>query len=201
MKLQKIILTLMSTMLLSSSPLLAADFDWMVSLNVRSHSDPYSYRYGLIDRFGYREHDVIVILDSVYAPADAYMIFRLAELSHRPPEYILHLYRERRHHGWGDIAHHLGIRFDSNDYIILRERHDMRTHYRPPVHYEERRYREPVRRVVPEPKHHEERRVERKEPTREPLRRESDRREKQPERRDHHDRHDDRNNDRRDERR
>ena len=108
MKLQKFILTLLGTLILSSSALMAAEFDWIVSLNVRSNEDPYSYRYGLVDRFGYREPEVMVILTSVYAPADAYMIFRLAELSGRTPESVLRVYRDRRNRGWGDIAYHLG---------------------------------------------------------------------------------------------
>ncbi|WP_333803148.1 hypothetical protein [Sulfurospirillum sp.] len=178
MKLQKLILTLLGSVILSSSALLAADFDWIVSLNVRSHEDPYSYRYGLADRFGYREPDVMVILSSVYAPADAYMIFRLAELSGRTPEYILRVYRERRNRGWGDIAYNLGVRLDSNEYIELRERHDL--HYAPRYngHYEDRREM-PVRKVYVEKRYYE---------VSEPER--HDRRD--------HDRRDDRDDDRRD---
>lgn len=178
MKLQKFILTLLGTLILSSSALMATEFDWIVSLNVRSNEDPYSYRYGLVDRFGYREPEVMVILTSVYAPADAYMIFRLAELSGRTPESVLRVYRDRRNRGWGDIAYHLGVRLDSSAYVELRERHDL--HYAPRHngHYEDRRDM-PVRKVYVEKRYYE---------VSEPERR--DRRD--------HDRHDDRDDDRRD---
>lgn len=137
----------------------ASDFEWRLNLNLRSHSDPYGYRYGLVNRFGMNEPDVMLILNRVYEPADAYMIFRLAELSGLSPEYILHVYYERRHYGWHDIALFLGIRSDRHDFIILRERHDMRDVYyaydnRRKERYEER-YRPPVQHhYVPQPPKH-----------------------------------------------
>jgi len=173
MKLKKIIFAMLGLMMMSSSALIASEFDWIVSLNVRSNEDPYSYRYGLADRFGYKEPDVMVILTSVYAPADAYMIFRLAELSGRTPEYILRVYRERRHYGWGDIAYHVGVRLDSNEYLELRERHDLQYIPRHNGHYEDRREM-PVRKVYVEKRYYE---------VSEP---------------EHHDRRDDRDDDRRD---
>lgn len=200
MKLQKLILSVLGSLLLSSSALFSADFDWMINLNVRSHADPYGYRYSLVDRFGYREPEVMVILTSVYDPADAYMIFRLAELSGRPPEYILRVYRERRHYGWGDIGHHIGIRPDVYEFVELRERHDMRYRYQPQGHYEDRRDM-PVRRVYIEPRHDERYQPERREYDRNRDRDErrdngrDDRRDHNP--RDNHDRDDDRRDGRR----
>ncbi|WP_263832181.1 hypothetical protein [Sulfurospirillum oryzae] len=185
MKLKKLFLIGLGV-LISTSSLLAADFDWMINLNVRSHSDPYGYRYSLVDRFGYREPDVMVILTSVYEPADAYMVFRLAELSGRPPEYILRVYRERRHHGWGDIAFSLGIRPDAYEFVELRERYDTRYIYHPREHYEDRREM-PVRKIYVEPRHYEQHY--------QPERRDYER----DERRDHNPHHDrDRDDDRRD---
>ncbi len=196
MKLQKLFLMGLGV-LISTSSLFAADFDWMVSLNMRSHDDPYGYRYSLVDRFGVREPDVMVILTSVYDPADAYMIFRLAELTGRPPEYILRVYRERRHYGWDDIGRHVGIRPDFGEFIELRERYDTRYIYHPRGHYEDRRNM-PVRKVYVEPRHYD-RQPAPQHYERQPERRDSDR----DERRDHnphHDRDDDRRDDGRDRR-
>lgn len=134
----------------------ASDFEWRLSLNLRAHSDPYGYRYGLINRFSMSEPDIMLILDNVYEPADAYMVFRLAELCGRSPEYVLRIYHERRAYGWSDIASVLGIRSDRHDFIILREHHDMREVYyeynnRRKERYEER-YVPPVQhRYVPAP--------------------------------------------------
>ncbi len=140
--------------LLISSPtvshLYATDFDWMVSLNLRSNSDPYNYRYGLMDRFHYNESEVVYIMDSVYEPADAYMIFRLAELSNRPPEYVLRIYRERRFAHWDDFALYLGIPVYAPVFMSLRHGHDIVYRERPHVRYEEYRYVEPRSYIPPQ---------------------------------------------------
>jgi len=147
----------------------ASDFEWRFNLNLRAHSDPYGYRYGLVNRFGMNEPDVMLILNRVYEPSDAYMIFRLAELSGLSPEYVLQVYYDRRQYGWHDIALFLGIRSDRHDFIILREHHDMRDvyydyNYRRKERYEERyvppiqhhRYvLPPQRQYTPPPKHYE----------------------------------------------
>lgn len=183
MKLKDIFVVLfaMSTLILPHT-LTASDFEWRLNLNLRSHSDPYGYRYGLINRFGIMESDVMLILNRVYEPADAYMILRLAELSGLSPEYVLQVYYDRRQHGWYDIALYLGIRSDMNDFIILRERHDMRDiyyeynsrrkeryeeRYRPPVQYryvpvQPKHYTQPQKNDVPEPQRYEQPRHESK---------------------------------------
>ena len=129
----------------------ASDFEWRLSLNLRAHSDPYGYRYGLVNRFGMNEPDIMLILNRVYEPADAYMIFRLAELCGRSPEYVLRIYHERRAYGWSDIAYVLGIRSDRHDFIILREHHDMREVY---YEYNNRRKERYEERYVPQPQKH-----------------------------------------------
>jgi len=144
--------------LLVPQTLCASDFEWRLSLNLRSQSDPYGYRYGLMNRFSMAEPHVIMILDRVYEPSDAYMIFRLSELSGRPPEYILRVYHERRHYGWYDIALFLGINPQMHEFIVLRQHHDMRDVYydynsRRKERYEER-YRPPVVEYRPMPPGH-----------------------------------------------
>jgi len=130
------------------STLSATDFEWRLNLNLRAQNDPYGYRYGLINRFGLVESDMMLVLNRVYEPSDEYMIFRLSELSGHAPEYVLHVYHERRANGWYDIAMFLGIRADLYDFVVLREHHDMRDvyydyNYRRKEHYEER-YNFPV---------------------------------------------------------
>ena len=93
MQLKKMLLVAASMLVFSGSALIAADFDWMASLNLRSDSDPYGYKSGLASRFRTPETQLSLILKSVGAPADAYMVSRLAELSGRPPEYVLKQYQ------------------------------------------------------------------------------------------------------------
>ncbi len=70
----------------------ASDFEWRHALNLQAQSDPYRYRYGLMQRFGTDESQVITILSRVYEPSDAYMVFRLAELSGYSSEEVLRIY-------------------------------------------------------------------------------------------------------------
>jgi len=107
-----------------------ADFEWRLSLNNRYHSDPHGYRYGLADRFRLPESRVVVIMDSVREPADAYMIFRLAELSGKPYDYVLDVYRQNRYASWPEIASLVGIIITSNDFNELRRHDDLRDDYR-----------------------------------------------------------------------
>lgn len=159
-------LIVVSSLLLPHT-LTASDFEWRRALNLRAHSDPYGYRYGLANRFGIDESSVMLILSRVYEPSDAYMIFRFAELSGRSSAYVLRIYHERRAYGWYDIAYVLGIRLDRHDFIVLREHHDMRDvydayHYKRKERYEERYAPAPhthheahKKHYVPEPKRHE----------------------------------------------
>lgn len=108
----------------------SVDFEWRLSLNNRYHADPYGYRYGLVDRFRLPESRVVVILDSVRDPADAYMIFRLAELSGKSYNHVLNVYRQNRYASWFEIASLVGVVVDSRDFNELRHRHDLRDDYR-----------------------------------------------------------------------
>lgn len=126
MVLKKSFLTLCSVVMLSTSALVAADFDWMANLNLRSDSDPYRYKSGLASRFGTPESQLSIILKSVGAPADAYMVLRLAELSGKHPEYVLRQYTTKKHQGWGVLAKDLGIKPGSAGFKALKGGHDMR---------------------------------------------------------------------------
>ena len=145
MKLKQSLFSLLALGALVAPLSAGVDFEWRLSLNNRYHADPYGYRYGLADRFRLPESRVIVILDSVREPADAYMIFRLAELSGRPYDYVLSVYRQNRYSSWGEIASLVGVIVSSNDFNELRHHHDLRDDYR----YDSRRYdRYEDRRVI-----------------------------------------------------
>lgn len=132
MKLKQSLFSLLALGVLMAPLSLSAevDFEWRLSLNNRYHADPYGYRYGLADRFRMPESRVIIILDSVREPADAYMIFRLAELSGKPYDYVLSVYRQNQYSSWAEIASLVGIIISSNDFNTLRRHHDLRDDYR-----------------------------------------------------------------------
>jgi len=112
------------------TPSMASDVEWRRALNLRAHSDSYRYRYELMQRFGADESQVIGILSRVSEPSDAYMVFRVAELSGYSSEEVLRVYRERAHGGWDEIASVLGIHLDR---YVLGDLYDNDT-YRPVQH-------------------------------------------------------------------
>jgi len=151
-------------------PSTASDFEWRQALNLRAQSDPYGYRHGLMQRFGKNEAVVIGILSRVYEPADAYMVFRLVELSGYSSESVLDVYYERRHLGWNEIASVLGIQIDRYERDVYydenygrKERYE--EHYQPSVQYhyvpQPKHYVAPQRHPQPKPKHYEQPRHER----------------------------------------
>lgn len=136
LKLRVFSLLALTTLAMPISLSAEIDFEWRISLNNHFHSDPYGYRHGLIDRFHLPESRIVVILDSVREPADAYMIFRLAELSGRPYDHVLNVYRQNRYASWLEIASLVGIVVSSHDFDTLRHRHDLRDDHR----FDSRRY-------------------------------------------------------------
>jgi len=129
MKLKKSIYVLLALSVLIAPLYAEVDFEWRLSLNNRFRADPYEYRYDLAQRFSLPESRVIGILKDVREPSDAYMIFRLAELSEKPYDYVLSVYRQNRYATWLEIAALLGIRLDSSEFNALRHEHDLRDDY------------------------------------------------------------------------
>jgi len=70
--------------------------------------------------------ELSIILKSVGAPADAYMVLRLSELSGRSHEDVLRYYQANKHKGWGVIAKDLGVKPGSSEFKALKGGHDMR---------------------------------------------------------------------------
>jgi|GEM_PF-339302 len=136
MKLKKSLFSLLALGVFLAPLSADVDFEWRLGLNNRYQADPYEYRYDLSQRFRLPESRVISILREVREPSDAYMIFRLAELSEKPYDYVLTVYRQNRYASWLEIARLLGIRVDSSEFNALRHQHDLRDDY----HYDSRRY-------------------------------------------------------------
>jgi len=103
----------------------AADFDWMGDLNSRAESDPGQFRSSLSERFNIEPARVKGVLDAVGAPADAYMVMRLAEMSGRPTDFVLNRYRDDKKKGWGALAKSLGIKPGSQEFHALKQGHDL----------------------------------------------------------------------------
>ena len=116
---------LMLVALGSASSLMAADFDWMANLNMSSQSNPIGYRSKLSSRFGLSDSQLSLLIKGVSAPADAYMVLRLAEISGKSPEFVMKTYHGEKHQGWGKMAKDLGIKPGSKEFKALKNGHDL----------------------------------------------------------------------------
>ena len=103
----------------------AGDFGWMDSLNITAKADSSGFRVRLATRFHIGNAEVKAVIGDVSRPSDAYMIFRLSELSHRPVAEVMTVYRANRKKGWGVMARGLGIKPGSREFHALKRGHDM----------------------------------------------------------------------------
>ncbi len=111
--------------LFASSVAFAGDFDWLNDLNIRAEADPSGFRAQLATRFKIGNAEINTVINSVEKPADAYMMFRLAEMSHQPTDYVVRQYRSNRGRGWGVFAKSLGIKPGSKEFHALKHGHDL----------------------------------------------------------------------------
>lgn len=120
------LLAVVIVMILVVSPFAAAgDFDWMQKLNIQAQTDASGFKARLATRFQIGDVKVSTVLSNVERPADAYMILRLGEMSHQPPERILQEYKTKKGKGWGNLAKRLGIKPGSPEFHALKRGHDL----------------------------------------------------------------------------
>ncbi len=125
MKARRIMMTGLIVFLFASSAALAGDFDWLHDLNIRAEADPSGFRAQLATRFKIGNTEINTVISNVEKPADAYMVFRLGEMSHQPTDYVVKQYRSDRGRGWGVLAKSLGIKPGSKEFRALKRGHDL----------------------------------------------------------------------------
>ncbi len=112
-------------LLLVTSAAVAADFGWAPDFNIAAQADPSGFRVRLATRFRIGDAQINAVLSNIPDPADAYIVLRLGELSHRPPEYVIERYRGGKKKGWGALAKSLGIKPGSKEFHALKSGHDL----------------------------------------------------------------------------
>ncbi len=90
------------------------------NLNIQAHADMNGYAARVSAQFGVPEVQVRAVIGTVSAPADAFMVFQMGEMCHRPPDEVLHVYKANRGKGWGVIAKSLGIKPGSAEFHRLK---------------------------------------------------------------------------------
>ena len=71
-------------MLVTATGLAANDFDWTKNLSIEAQADLSGFKARLESRFNIGDVQVEAVLSNVDAPADAYLLLRLGEISKRP---------------------------------------------------------------------------------------------------------------------
>src|SRR5512134_2526304 len=98
------------------------DLDSFVgSLNVQANADLSGFKVRLSAQFGVPTPQVETVLARVQTPADAYMVFKVAEVAHQPQEVVLTEYKANQGKGWGVIAKNLGIKPGSQEFHELKK--------------------------------------------------------------------------------
>lgn len=120
MKVFRLLPGMAMVLFLSCSIAIAADFDWLEGMNVRASADPSGFKAQLAARFRIGDTQINAVLSKVDRPADAYMVFRLGEMSNHPPEYVIREYKAGKGKGWGVIAKSLGIKPGSKEFHALK---------------------------------------------------------------------------------
>jgi len=123
MKVLKMLFVVSMTLLLVSSAAVAGDFDWIRNFNIKAETDPSGFRARLATRFKIGDAQIKIVLNNVENPSDAYMVFRLGEMSKQPTENVIEKYKSGK--GWGALAKSLGIKPGSKEFHALKRGHDL----------------------------------------------------------------------------
>lgn len=125
MKLIKMLFGALMMLLFVSSITVAGDFDWVKDFNIKAEADPSGLRVRLATRFKIGNAEIEAVLSNVEKPADAYMVFRLEEMSRQPTSYVVEKYKAGKGKGWGALAKSLGIKPGSREFHALKRGHDL----------------------------------------------------------------------------
>lgn len=107
--------------LMSLSSAAFADLNsFLKNVNVQAQADSKNFSIRLSRQFGVPVPNVDALIRSVPAPADAFMVLQLGQMSNRQPEVVLQMYQRNKGKGWGVIAKELGIKPGSPEFHALK---------------------------------------------------------------------------------
>jgi len=125
MKLTKILIFPLFIQLSFYSISQAANFSWLDDLAVKARIDSSGIKAKIAARFHIGATKVSAVINDVGGHADAYMVLRLAEMSHQPVDTVITHYRDNKDKGWGVLAKRLGIKPGSREFHALKGGHDL----------------------------------------------------------------------------
>jgi hypothetical protein len=125
MKLINMLFVVLMVLFLVSSIAEAGDFDWVKDFNIKAEADPSGFRARLRARFKIGNAEIEAVLSTAEEPADAYIVFRLGEMSGESTDYVVEKYKAGKGKGWGNLAKSLGIKPGSSEFHALKRNHDL----------------------------------------------------------------------------
>ncbi len=93
---------------------------FMSSLNIQARADLPGFSARVGAQFGVPQAQVMATIGAVSTPADAFMVYQLGQMAHRPPAMVTEVYQKNRGKGWGVIAKQLGIKPGSSEFHALK---------------------------------------------------------------------------------
>ncbi len=93
---------------------------FLSNVNIQARADLPGFSLTVSTQFGVPVPRVEAVLGMVATPADAFMVFQLGQMAHRPPETVVQTYRTHKGKGWGVIAKELGIKPGSREFHALK---------------------------------------------------------------------------------
>lgn len=93
---------------------------FIANMNIKAKADLPGFSTTVSTQFGIPLPDVRLVLGNVPHPADAFLIFQISQMSGRPPEHVLNIYKKHGSKGWGAMAQELGIKPGSANFHALK---------------------------------------------------------------------------------
>jgi hypothetical protein len=117
----RIVLVVLVLVFVAAPGVASATLDgFLSSVNVQARADLPGFHARVSVQFGVPVPRVEAVLGMVATPADAFMVFQLGQMSHRPPETVVQTYQANKGKGWGVIAKELGIKPGSREFHALK---------------------------------------------------------------------------------
>ena len=88
--------------------------------------DPSGFKAKVEARFNIGSTEVNTVLSTVDDPADAYIVFRMGEMSGNTTEDVIRRYKSGKGKGWGVLAKSLGIKPGSKEFNALKNGEDFK---------------------------------------------------------------------------
>jgi hypothetical protein len=109
-----------ATLLLLAAPARADLTGFMSNLNAKASVDLPGFQASISAQFNVPLPQVQATVQQVAKPADAFMVYQVAQYAAKPPATALQVYQANKTKGWGAIAQEMGIKPGSPEFHKLK---------------------------------------------------------------------------------